>query len=591
VADADLLQQARQKYAAERARRVRYDRDELADLSAGDLAGYLEDPYTPVASRPSLAEDVDAVVVGGGFGGLLCGVKLRNAGVEDIRIIDTAGDFGGVWYWNRYPGAQCDVEACVYMPLLEELGTVPTEKYAHQPEIYAHAQAIGRRYHLYESALFHTAVTGADWDPQAARWLVSTDRGDLLRARYLIVAVGNIDKVKLPAIPGITDFAGHSFHTSRWDFTYTGGDGTGGLNRLRDKRVAIVGTGATALQCVPHLGEWARELLVFQRTPSTVAERNNHPIDSAWAAAQQPGWQQQRIRNFTAVLAGAPEVDLVCDGWTTIAAELRARPAGAGDEADPAAVAELADLAVMEKIRGRIDRLVTDPAKAAALKPQYRYNCKRPGFHDAYLQTFNRPSVQLIDVADTGIERVVAGGLVAGGKTYEVDLVIWATGFEGSPEVGRRTGAELRGVGGTSLADKWRPGLRTLHGLTSRGFPNLFVLPGPQAQGAVTANFMHILEENATHLAYIVREVTAAGARGFEVSQRAEDAWVATILEKAKYNEEFQRACTPGRFNNEGKPDQKLRLNAAYGGGPVAFFQLLDDWRQAGALGGLELLR
>ena len=199
--------------------------------------------------------------------------------------------------------------------------------------------------------------------------------------------------------------------------------------------------------------------------------------------------------------------------------------------------------------------------------------------------------MHLIDVADTGIERVVAKGVVAGGKTYEVDLLIWATGFEGSPEIGRRTGADVRGVGGIRLSDKWRDGLRTLHGLTTSGFPNLFVLPGPQAQGAVTANFMHILEENAVHLAHIVRELEAAGARGFEVSKSAEGGWVATILEKARYNEEFQRACTPGRFNNEGRPDEKLRLNAAYGGGPVAFFALLEEWRRAGNLEGLELLR
>jgi cyclohexanone monooxygenase len=590
VADADI-QQVRQRYAAERARRVRYDRNALADLGSGELAAYLEDPYTPVTARAPLTEEVDAVIIGGGFGGLLCGAKLRDAGVTDIRIVDTAGDFGGVWYWNRYPGAQCDVEAAVYMPLLEELGAAPTEKYAHQPEIYAHAQKLGRRYDLYDSALFHTAVTSADWDGEQARWQVRTDRGDRLAARYLVVAVGNIDKVKLPAVPGITSFAGHSFHTSRWDFGYTGGDGTGGLTGLQDKRVAIVGTGATALQCVPHLSQWAGELLVFQRTPSTVAVRGNHPIDGAWAEAQPPGWQQERVKNFTAVLAGAPGPDLVCDGWTTIAAQLRGKPASAGDESDPAVIAELADFEVMEQIRARIDDIVTDPVKAAALKPYYRYNCKRPGFHDAYLQAFNRPSVQLIDVADTGIEQVVPEGLVVGGKTYPVDLLIWATGFEGSPEVGRRTGAVLRGIGGVSLADKWHDGLRTLHGLTTSGFPNLFVLPGPQAQGAVTANFMHILEENATHLAHIVGQATAAGARGFEVTQQAEDAWVATILDKARYNQDFQAACTPGRFNNEGRPDQKSKLNAAYGGGPVAFFQILDNWRQAGDLAGLDLIR
>jgi cyclohexanone monooxygenase len=595
VAPTDL-DQTREKYRQERAKRVGGDRDATLELT-GDLAHYLQDPYRPARPRAAVGDAVDVTIVGGGFGGLLCGAMLRGGpfGQGRVRVIDRAGDFGGVWYWNRYPGAQCDIESYIYLPLLEETGTIPTEKYAHAPEIFDHARTLGRHYDLYDLALFHTSVTGATWHEAERQWEVATDRGDRFMSRYLILAIGSLDKVKLPAIPGAEDFAGHSFHTSRWDYEYTGGRRTGQLTGLRDKSVGVVGTGATALQCVPYLGAWAGRLHVFQRTPSTVGTRGNRPTDPAWAASLQPGWQERRMRNFTAILAGGDaDTDLVDDSWTRLyTALLHPVPEelGVTGPADQGRLGELADLAMMERIRGRIDSVVTDPRQAAALKPYYRYLCKRPGFHDDYLNTFNRPSVCLVDTGGAGIERVVPGGVVAGGRTYHLDCLVWATGFEWNTSYTSRIGFDLRGRDGASLAGKWRDGMATLHGMTTHRFPNFFTLPGPNSQAVVTTNFMHTLTECARHVSYIIGAAEESGAGGFAVTEKAEREWVSTILGRAKYNAEFQRACTPGRFNNEGRPDGRPRANTNFGDGPLEFFRLLENWRADGALAGLDLLR
>ena len=247
------------------------------------------------------------VIVGGGFGGLLAAARLQKVGITNIRIIEKAGDFGGTWYWNRYPGAQCDIESYVYLPLLEETGYIPKEKYSFAPEIFAHAQRIGKHFNLYERACFQTQIKEARWDDEERRWTVKTDRGDVFKARFVIMSSGPLNRPKLPAIPGIEKFKGHTFHTSRWDYDYTGGDTTGGLHKLADKRVGIIGTGATAIQSVSHLGQHAKQLYVFQRTPSSVDERGNKPTDPEWVKTLTPGWQAYRNNNFCAILSGIPD--------------------------------------------------------------------------------------------------------------------------------------------------------------------------------------------------------------------------------------------------------------------------------------------
>ncbi len=584
----------REKYRQERDKRVRIDGNAQYKEVAGDLTRFAEDPYTEPDSRQAVTDDVDVLVIGGGFGGLLAGARLRQAGVKNMRIIEKGGDFGGTWYWNRYPGAQCDIEAYIYLPLLEEVGYVPTERYARAPEIMEYSRKIGRKFELYDGALFQTEVTEMRWDEPTLRWIISTDRGDQIRARFVAMSNGPLNRPKLPAIDGIDTFQGHTFHTSRWDYDYTGGNAYGNLEGLRDKRVGIIGTGATAVQCVPFLGEAAKELYVFQRTPSSVDFRGNRPTDPEWAASLEPGWQKNRMDNFNVLLAGGhEEVDLVADGWTDIFRNLRnvsPHLAGEGQKSPEvfAEALELADFQKMEQVRARVDSLVADPATAEALKPYYRQFCKRPTFNDEYLQTFNRPNVTLVDTRGLGIDRVTENSVFFDGVEYEVDCLIFATGFEVGTGYTRRAGYDVIGRNGVSLSEKWADELKTLHGFYSSGFPNCFFMG--LTQGALTANFTHMLGEQSNHIAYVVRHAMETEVRTFEVSEQAETDWVDTIHRSAMNNQQFQIDCTPGYYNNEGKPGPgEGFLGGQYGGGPVEFFQILADWRAEGSLKGLEI--
>ena len=590
--DPDAL---RNKYREERDKRVRTDGNEQYLEVKDTFAHFVDDPYVESFEREPLTDDTDVVVIGGGFGGLLAGARLREAGVQDIRVIEKGGDFGGTWYWNRYPGAQCDIESYIYLPLVEELGYIPKEKYSFAPEILQHAEAIGRKYDLYSNACFQTEVTQMEWDEQALRWVLHTNRGDRMTARFVVMSNGPLNRPKLPGIEGIESYRGHSFHTSRWDYHYTGGDSNGNLHKLVDKRVGIIGTGATAVQCVPHLGETARELYVFQRTPSSIDVRGNKPTDPEWADSLTPGWQQRRMTNFNVLVTGGQQdEDLVNDGWTDIIRNLAViaatRRAGEAED-DPAAMAErveLADFRKMEQIRGRVDQMVSDPETADSLKPWYRQFCKRPCFHDDYLKTFNRPNVTLVDTQGQGVDRITEKGIMANGVEYELDCIIFATGFEVGTAYTRRAGYDITGKGGQTLSDKWANGLRTLHGFQTNGFPNCFFMG--VTQGGFTANFPHMLNEQSLHIAYMVSQVMDGNANCMEPSVEGEDEWVDTIRRMSMFNQKFLEECTPGYYNNEGHPGVGNSLiGSAYGGGPEAFFQILRDWREEGGMQGVEL--
>ena len=588
--DPDVM---RERYRVERDKRLRVDgNDQYVDV-VGPFAHYTDDPYIESdIDRPPLVDEVDVVIIGGGFGGLQMGARLRDAGVEDLRIIEKGGDFGGTWYWNRYPGAQCDIESYIYLPLLEEVGYMPREKYSHAREILDYSQRLGRHYRLYDGALFQTEVTGMSWDDQLSRWIVDTNRGDSLRARFVAMANGPLNRPKLPGIPGLGDFAGHSFHTSRWDYEYTGGGPDGDLDRLADKRVAVIGTGASAIQCVPFLGEAAEHLYVFQRTPSSVDVRGNQPTEPGWAASLDPGWQKQRMENFNGLVSGLPQAeDLVDDGWTDLIGKMirRFREASADGSVDIPEVMELANFDKMNEIRSRVDDLVEDPEVAEKLKPYYQMFCKRPTFNDEYLPTFNRPNVELVDTDGKGVDRITERGLVVAGVEHEVDCMIFATGFEvGTPYV-RRAGYEILGSRGRTLSEKWTDGMATLHGMQSRGFPNCFFMQ--ISQTAFTANFPHLLEELTTHLSHIIGHALDRGISTIEVSQDAEDAWVATIREKGlgAMGALGGADCTPGYYNNEGQAREPGSIQAApYGGGSIEFFRILQQWRDDGDFAGLE---
>lgn len=599
------IDRLREKYRVEREKRLRTEGSGQYLELKGEYADFSDvDPYATVAERDPIVEDAEVVVLGGGFAGLLTGAYLKKAGVDDVRVVEMAGDFGGVWYWNRFPGIQCDNDAYCYVPLLEELGFMPSKKFADGAEIFAHCRNIGKHFGLYDGALFSTRVNELHWDAELKRWRISTDRGDDIRARFVVMAQGSYNRPKLPGIPGIKDFkaaGGHVFHSARWDYDYTGGDANGGLRKLADKRVALVGTGATGVQLVPHLGRDAKQLFVFQRTPSSVDERSNAPTDPGWAASLQPGWQEDRKRNFhnwspfVGVVFGEP--DLVCDFWTELGRNLTARIAGS---ADPASVGieqimafrEEEDYKIMERLRRRIAELVRDPATAETLKPYYRFMCKRPCSSEEYLPTFNRSNVTLVDVAESkGVDRLTEKGIVANGVEYEVDCVIFASGFEISTQISRRYAIDvIEGRDGLSLFDYWKDDYRTLHGMSSRGFPNQFFTGF--IQGGVSANTTAMFEQQAKHIAYIIAEAQRRGVSTVEPSQEAQDAWVATIRELAIDNSAFELSCTPGYYNNEGRGGAEGNgsfLGDFYSPGFYAFDDLIVQWRADGDLAGLEL--
>ncbi len=500
-------------------------RADIRDLTKDEyFARFRDDPFTPVTPRDPVVEDVDVVIVGGGIAGVTAGVELRKAGVDRIRIVDQAGGIGGTWYWNRYPGVMCDVESYIYIPMLEQLDYVPTERYASGDEIRRCLVALAEKYDLCTDALFHTGVNQAVWDETEARWRVRTNRGDELTCRYYVLAIGILNLMKLPAIPGMERFAGRSFHTARWDYDYTGGGPGEPLTKLGDKVVGLIGTGASGIQCVPPLAAAAKHVYIFQRTPSAIGVRDNRPTDPEFAARLTPGWQQARMDNFQAIMLGRPvEQDLTDDGWTHHYAAVHHPPRREGMTLEEyMRGAEELDFGIMEEHRRRVEALVRDRRTAEILKPYYRYLCKRPCFHDEYLDAFNAPNVTLID-CPAGIDEVTERGPVVGGEQYDVDCLIYGTGFEAElTPLYRRAGHEIVGRGGITLAEKWADGAASLFGMMSRGFPNLFVMPAPGQQAVVTVNYTQLAVLGAEFVGRTVALLDKRGVKVFDVSEEAE---------------------------------------------------------------------
>ncbi|HVA73678.1 MAG TPA: NAD(P)/FAD-dependent oxidoreductase [Acidimicrobiales bacterium] len=585
----------RAKYLAERDKRLVPGRAHIRDLRTDErFTHFRDDPFKPLVERAPVTDVVDAVIVGGGIAGVLAGANLRKAGLQRIRIVDIAGGIGGTWYWNRYPGVMCDVESYMYIPMLEEFDCIPTQRYAYGEEIRQHLEAIAERYDLVTDSLFHTGVTRAEWDEDSARWRIVTDRGDEIRCRWYVLAVGILNLMKLPAIPGMEDFAGHSFHSARWDYGYTAGGPHEPLTGLGDKAVAFIGTGASGIQCVPPLAESAEQLYVFQRTPSAVGVRGNQPTDPSFREQLQPGWQRARMDNFQAIMMGRNvDVDYVGDGWTQHYAAAHHPPRTDGMTiADYMRAAEELDFSIMEEHRRRVEQLVSDPEKAGILKPYYRYLCKRPCFHDEYLQAFNNPNVTLVD-CPSGIERITPKGPVVNGRQYEVDCIIYGTGFE--PELTplfRRAGHDIVGRGGTTLAEKWAVGAATMFGMMTRGFPNMLVMPAPGQQAVVTVNYTQLAVLGGEFIGGLVELLEKHGVDVFDVSAEAEEAWTQKIVDSFVDGSAMMSACTPSRINNEGHPELLNPRNGNYGRGFGDWFgyrERLEKWLAQGTLDGLEL--
>jgi cyclohexanone monooxygenase len=594
--NAEELAGTRARYAAERGRRLRPDGTAQFQFLEGDLATFDTDHHAPqIAERAPCHDEVDVLIIGAGLGGIQAAVWLQNAGVTDIRLVDRAADFGGTWYWNRYPGLRCDTESYIYLPLLEETGFMPAERYTRGSEILEYCSHLGRHFGLYAKSLFQTLVTGLEWDEVARRWVVTTDRADVIRARFVTTQSGIFNRPQLPGIPGITDFAGHAFHTARWDYRYTGGGPEGGLTGLSDKRVAIFGTGTTALQVVPEVAQHARQLTVFQRTPAAVNYRNNAPTDAEWFGNLEPGWQQARIEAFNNICSGLHVPDApVDDGWTRffdylydatqrIPEELRTLEAL--DQAT-----EAADYEWNAMLRARVDETVLDPAKADRLKAYYRTLCKRLGFSDNFLSVFNLDNVDIVDVLSASDLRFTPEGVCVDGQVREFDCVIFATGFEIGTTWVHQARYDPVGRGGVRLSEAWGEGLRTFQGFHAAGFPNLIFLG--MTQTATTLNVSHMLQQQVRHVSALLAECLREGIEVIEATPEAVNSWQEVIAGKNAQRAAFIKACTPSYLNNEGKgaEDKRAALASGVYFPSFEFWEMLDKWRAVGDYQGLTII-
>lgn len=597
LSEADLAE-LRARYIAERDKRLTPSDQDQYERPADDFAQtYEHDPYLPVMPRKALSEDLEVAVLGGGWTGVLAGYHLRQEGVSTFRHIDHAGDFGGVWYWNRYPGVQCDNDAYCYLPLLEQTGFMPSKKFSDGHEIQGYIKLIAEKFGLYDNALFHTLVTSLRWDEAIARWRITTNRGDDVRARFVVMAGGLMNMPKLPGIPALHSFQGKMFHTARWDYGYTGGDRENPqLTALADKRVAILGTGATAIQAIPHLAAHAKHLYVLQRTPSNVDERANPPTDVDWAKSLQPGWQKERQANFHRAAQEFPrpgDPDLVCDIWTELSRNLSAEFDGEGwPQLSPeefAARQEKVDYEIMEARRQRVDAIVQDRTTADKLKPWFRFHCKRPLSNNDYYPVFNQLNVTLIDVSATrGVEAMTEKGFIAGGVEHEIDCMIVASGFEVTSDLERRWGIPvIEGRGGLSIYDHWRNGPSTFHGVITDGFPNMFYTGFVQT--ATNSSTTEQFRAQVEHIAYMIARSLERGVESVEPAKEAVNAYVAHMREMEFDNARFLKECTPSYYNNEGEDRPRWALIRGYKPGWDAFMEMLGDWRKAGDLAGLEL--
>src|SRR5579871_1027578 len=511
----------------------------------GEFKKYLNDVYSePPIPREALTDECEVLVVGAGFGGLLLWHKLSNAGFTDVRFCEKGGDVGGTWYWNRYPGIACDVESYSYFPLLEEMGYVPSMKFASGFEILEYCQSMATKFGFYDHCLFHTTVTATTWDEEAGRWIVETDRGDKMRARFVLLANGILTTPKLARIAGMEKFKGQSFHTSRWDYNID----------LRGKRVGIIGTGATAVQAVPELAKIVGDLYVFQRTPSSIDVRDQRATTDEERAtwAKEPGWARARRARFAKISEVRAAVLANDDYLAGKVQDFKERKKYDRELTPEERMQKQLDSSfrLMEQIRARVDAIVKDPKTAAALKPYYPYGCKRPTFHDEYLPTFNLPHVHLVDTAPRGVSEINERGVVHEGAEYPLDVLIYATGFQW---MAASTFNMITGVGGVGLADRWaEEGMKTFLGLHTPGYPNLFIVAGPQGGGG-SFNFTDAIDTHANYVVWLLETMRERGAAVVDVKREPAEAY-------ARHCREADIASAPLRdclsyYNGEGKAE------------------------------------
>ncbi len=521
----------------------------------GEFSKYMEDVYSAgQVPREPLDDECEVLVVGAGFAGLLLWHKLSQAGFKDVRFCEKGGDVGGTWYWNRYPGIACDVESYSYLPLLEETGYIPTMKFASGFEIMEYCQTMAEKFGFYEHCLFHTTVDETKWDETAGRWTVHTDRGDEMKAKYVVIANGILTTPKLAKIKGMEKFKGDAFHTSRWNYNVD----------LEGKRVGIIGTGATAVQVIPELAKVVKDLYVFQRTPSSIDVRDQRATTSeeieTWK--DEPGWARARRARFAKISSVRTAVKANDDYLSGKVADFKER-SGTKERVSPEAHMQNqldANFQIMEQIRARVDAIVEDPKTAAALKPYYAYGCKRPTFHDEYLPTFNKPNVHLVDTAPRGVSEINEKGVVHDDVEYPLDILVYATGFQW---MATQTFDMIIGRDGKSLTQKWADGgTRTFLGLHSQGFPNMFIITGPQGGGG-SFNFTDAIDDHANYVLWMLNTLRDQGADIVDIKEESEQAY-------AEHCREVDLATAPLRdcisyYDHEGTAEPGSL--AYYGGG------------------------
>ena len=530
----------------------------------GEFSRYLADVYSaPPVEREPLTDTCEILVIGAGFAGLLLWYKLREAGFQDVRFCEKGGDVGGTWYWNRYPGIACDVESYSYLPLLEEMSAFPTMKFASGFEILEYCQSMATKFGFYDHCLFHTTVERTDWDEATGRWTVCTDRGDTMRARYVVLANGILTTPKLARIEGMETFAGQSFHTSRWDYNV----------ELDGKRVGIIGTGATAVQVIPEIAKVVGQLVVFQRTPSTIDVRDQRATTreeiETWS--KEPGWARARRERLSRISSGRTALKGNDDYLSGKVADFRERRQY-DRQLSPQELIERqlnTNFRIMEQIRARVDSIVQDPKTSAALKPYYPYGCKRPTFHDEYLPTFNLPHVTLVDTAPLGVSTINARGVVHDGIEYPLDVLIYATGFQW---MATSTFNMITGRDGQTLRQKWKDeGVRTFLGLHSHGFPNLFIMSGPQGGGG-QFNFTLGIEAHTDYVIWMLNTLRNRNTSVVDIRKEPE-------VDYAVHCREVDIATSALRdclsyYNGDGAAEPG---SLAYYGGPQKWHALRRD--------------
>ncbi|KAI1800661.1 FAD/NAD(P)-binding domain-containing protein [Daldinia bambusicola] len=600
------IEAIRAKYESERMKRLRPDGVAQFIAPKGAYSHFTDDVVTSTTPREPVSANTKVLIVGAGFAGMITAVRLKkDHGIDDFVMVDRAGGFGGTWYWNQYPGVACDVESYIYIPFLEETGYIPKDRFSYGPEIREHMERVSSKWHLEKHAILHTKVTSMSWDKSTCRWHVRTNRSDNFIAQFVVLATGTFHEPKLPGINGIQNFKRPHFHSSRWDYSVTGGGPDDwNLTKLAGKTVGVVGTGASAAQLIPQLARSVGNLYVFQRTPSSVTFRENfktakNPSSHVRCFSQQAGWQQARMEEFADILQGTviDRDNSAVEGLEVLTVRALFKQAGqAGISIKPEEVPELlglADLVHMEKLRNVIKNIVHDEETAEKLKPWYSFMCKRPVFHNDYLDAFNRPNVQLVDTDGKGVSHLTPTSVVANGQEYEVDLLVYSTGFDldHNESFYRRTGINLVGTRGKTPDETWEElgGPLTLFGIHWPEFPNLFNI-GP-SQSGLSANWTHTAYVAGEHIADVIARILQNDDGDFqaiEPTEAAAEEWAKQSEKGSEMRMVFSKACTPGHYNKEGKPEDIPSRAAPYPKGIMEWKSVMKKWREQESFEGME---